>query len=977
MKRFALIAGALLAVVFAAAPASAMPLGLRTTMWGIAAAQRGGGGDPSQGDLPPHGTPIFTIVDGVLTAVDLNGATDVEIPESVTNIAGRVFYQCEELRSVTVPASVRFIGSSAFAYCTSLKEVIFEEGSAELTLVYPFAYTALTELHLPARWNSRSNGNPFEYCGALTNATITPGNSTFAIVNGLLLSADGKTVHGALGGLSSIDIPESVETIAYRSLQGLPNVEEIVFPDTVLMLEEQSICQCSSLKTIRFGKGIVCLESPGVARSLIWGCADLKAVYFSGNAPTNDTQHIYQSTPDDMVTYVTRDSTGWNVDIPGMWNGRQIKYVDEDQPEPEPWDPSTIRIDTEASYDVNEDGSFSLDLGELVLSATKPTVTVKGLPKGLKYDAKKGVISGKVTIPGEYRVTVSATNATVKQPVTAEFYIVVPNLSSAVLQGLKAEKDAYGVVVCGVNLDTDLIDCKPEDGWTVKVTGLPAGLKFTAKDVMKKGSKEIPANTIYGVPTKAGKYTVKFTATRGKEKQTATITLSVSALPDWATGSFTGYVAGMQDARAYHGFASMTIAANGKISGKIALDGTNWAFSASSYAAVESSSNVTTSDFVIKAVAKAGKATRPVELAVRDGGLVETALPNAVAEGTFGDDDLKLYRNIWKDKSTATVAKATIAKFVGVYTVSVADSVATCGSGYLSLTVGKDGNVKATGKLADGTSVSATSPLMYDGDAGWFVLLYAAPSAYKGGAFAAAVGFEAESDVEVSLKPPYRLDAVIFTPQWCSKNPQATGEFGEGFDRSVVLAGAYYDKLEKLNAYFESLRFGFDGAPALDFTFKETSLNEQGRKVTVSHASTTPAVDTLGQSGLTATVNEKGALVVTKATKPVQDSETKAWAYEGANDGALALSFTQATGIFKGSYTFWFDYKSAYDATKDKETWMHSSKKVNFEGIWVQGRNTLGGFCLWDVTGEYEDAKTGKTKTYKYKQSFPVNLSAE
>ena len=113
MKRFALIAGALLAVVFAAAPASAMPLGLRTTMWGIAAAQRGGGGDPSQGDLPPHGTPIFTIVDGVLTAVDLNGATDVEIPESVTNIAGRVFYQCEELRSVTVPASVRFVTTTS------------------------------------------------------------------------------------------------------------------------------------------------------------------------------------------------------------------------------------------------------------------------------------------------------------------------------------------------------------------------------------------------------------------------------------------------------------------------------------------------------------------------------------------------------------------------------------------------------------------------------------------------------------------------------------------------------------------------------------------------------------------------------------------------------------------------------------------------------------------------------------------------
>ena len=40
--------------------------------------------------------------------------------------------------------------------------------------------------------------------------------------------------------------------------------------------------------------------------------------------------------------------------------------------------------------------------------------------------------------------------------------------------------------------------------------------------------------------------------------------------------------------------------------------------------------------------------------------------------------------------------------------------------------------MKATGKLADGTSVSATSPLMYDGAYGYFMLVYAAPSAYMG-----------------------------------------------------------------------------------------------------------------------------------------------------------------------------------------------------------------------------------------------------
>ncbi|MBR3923238.1 MAG: InlB B-repeat-containing protein, partial [Kiritimatiellae bacterium] len=56
---------------------------------------------------------------------------------------------------------------------------------------------------------------------------------------------------------------------------------------------------------------------------------------------------------------------------------------------------------------------------------------------------------------------------------------------------------------------------------TVKVTGLPAGLKFTTKDVLKKGSKtevEYPANTIYGTPTKSGVYTVVATVTTAGKK---------------------------------------------------------------------------------------------------------------------------------------------------------------------------------------------------------------------------------------------------------------------------------------------------------------------------------------------------------------------------------------------------------------------------------------------------------------------------
>ncbi len=633
----------------------------------------------------------------------------------------------------------------------------------------------------------------------------------------------------------------------------------------------------------------------------------------------------------------------------------------------EGWDPDVIRFDTESAYETNESGTLDLQIGGYVGSATTPKLTVKGLPVGLKYDAATMTISGKATKPGVYTVTVSATNATVKKPVTTTFEIVVPNLTSERLPGLEPERYAYGTIHCGVAFDPGLVDCSPEDGWTVKAAGLPVGLKYNAK-----------TGEITGVPTKAGTYTVTFTATKkGEASQVATITLDIAPLPAWAAGTFTGYIESVVDGA--YGFATMTVAANGKISGKIALDGTKWTFSAPSYAFVESpTDNADDATFILDAVAKAGKETMPVSLAVSriaGGGAGEAsgdALANARVSGTLMVDEVRMWRSMWKDKATAADAKAVLAEFAGAYTLSFAPGE-DCGSGYLSLTVGKNGDVKATGKLADGTSVSATSPLVYDEEAGWFAILHAAPSAYKGGAFVAGVGFDA-TDAAVAGRPPYRLEPALFTPWWESRNPQATGEYGAGFVRTLDFTGAYYNKLDTLGKYYDSMRIELGGAPALGYSFKRTYIGDDGRKASDTAERVAAAVDTSSQEGMVVSVDEKGRIVAAKATKPVQDRETKECYYDGANDGALTLSFVQATGIFKGSYTFWYDYVSASDETTGKDTYKHVAKKVNFEGIIVQGEESMRGFYLWDATGAYADPKSGREKTYKYKESHPVSV---
>ena len=358
-----------------------------------------------------------------------------------------------------------------------------------------------------------------------------------------------------------------------------------------------------------------------------------------------------------------------------------------------------------------DDGTLELDLGAYVESLSLPKLAVSGLPSGVRYDAKTMMLTGKAAKPGVYAVTVKATNASVKRATeasTAIFKITVPNLSCSALPNLLPESDAYGTVRCGVKFDAALIDCSPADGWTVKAAGLPSGLKFATRNTKDAKYGAVPAWTVYGVPTaKAGAYTVTFTASKkGAKSQTATITLNVEALPEWAVGTFDGVVysstggssvqgddGGGRGATALpvdadgragsllpaaSGTVALTIAANGKISGKMLKDGLTWTLSAASFDGVSGGHEATALPtagcpvFVATVIGKNGKqaitnevevSAEEIEAGTRDAYPCQRGVVAAVGRRDGGiapylDEAWTAWQNLWKKEPWKSEARA-------------------------------------------------------------------------------------------------------------------------------------------------------------------------------------------------------------------------------------------------------------------------------------------------------------------------------
>ena len=570
-----------------------------------------------------HYLPEFTI-DGndVLTEVTLYEATEFVIPDGVTSIGADAFRNCSDLTSVIIPGSVTNIGAGAFYDCSGLTNVVMKGDCPEVGSDAFYGVADGCMVHLPWRiatytvtdgkWQGMTvKLPPMEFAVSEVQADessavevrvfggsldvlssvklyLTYNTATVADIDLAKGEIDGVTPKGGLKFPLTLsweagDIREKVVTIPTKADKAVEDDEfftlQLAAP-VGMELGEATVCKVTIRDTGY--DDLAAKVAAGTATKAEQSAWDklqkAKAPYILGLAEPADAGKVAGSGLCAAGKKVTLKATpakgfvfnGWYDGDTLLSQSASYSYV-----MPSSDKTLTAKFATEAEDaeslkvvvsddSTDTDGSYELDLGGCVTSVSAPKLAVSGLPAGLKYDAKTMKISGKATKPGVYTVTVAATNASVKKATpatTATFTLTVPN------------SPAFAGIPVAVNLNQAVpfeqvfVLAAGYEGYTVAVSGLPAGLKFDKN-----------TGTVSGRPTKAGTYTVTLTATKkGYPTQVAVLTVVVDPLPEWLVGTFTGYSIGVDYVPEsipddyipeyyYNDLVSVTIAKDGKLS---------------------------------------------------------------------------------------------------------------------------------------------------------------------------------------------------------------------------------------------------------------------------------------------------------------------------------------------------------------------------------------------------------------------------
>ena len=225
------------------------------------------------------------------------------IPDGVTSIGYRSFFDCTNLTSITIPDSVTSIGETAFAGCYSLTSIIIPKN---VTSIGRMAFSGCKKLTIQVhsleqvkKWDAEWNrdNHPVKVIGNMVTtkaaqktdtkkveSKVTPkvkssainvSDPDFKIIGGCLkkykgnkadvvipngVTSVGDSAFEKCSDLASVTIPSSVISIGNWAFSNCTNLTSIIIPNSVTSIGKMAFFACKKLTNVTIPDSVTSIE---------------------------------------------------------------------------------------------------------------------------------------------------------------------------------------------------------------------------------------------------------------------------------------------------------------------------------------------------------------------------------------------------------------------------------------------------------------------------------------------------------------------------------------------------------------------------------------------------------------------------------------------------------------------------------------------------------------------------------------------
>lgn len=151
------------------------------------------------------------------------------------------------VKSVTLPSTLKWVGSSQFKNCYALEKVVIPEGVKTIMFSAFESCSSLKEITIPSTVTSISTGL-FAYCTKLETVNLSDG-----------LTSIGEKVFVQCKSLKTIKIPDTVTEIGFNAFQG-SGLVSVEIPASVTAIGANAFLACESLKEVKVHNSAVTIK---------------------------------------------------------------------------------------------------------------------------------------------------------------------------------------------------------------------------------------------------------------------------------------------------------------------------------------------------------------------------------------------------------------------------------------------------------------------------------------------------------------------------------------------------------------------------------------------------------------------------------------------------------------------------------------------------------------------------------------------